>query len=619
MNGSVEAIYAMLHEVRREVLLELKGQHEVVNEILSRLTPKTAFSASGLASAPAKAFRPVQSHTPKGLMMIEEDKVASPKSPHSSPPSSPKECEAVANKSSDAMEKKGHGSGNRHSITSVTGPENGDRRSRRNSGRNAAGRLFSTFSHYDLALQDVAERVEGVRNRLTFGESSGFSITSQKMPLVQKIVHTHAFDVFCAVVVMSNSVFLGIEVQLSIQDPGELPQYMQIVTFSYAGFFLLELLLRVMADGLQIFCNDDWIWGWLDLFVVTISIWEVVADVILVLEGNGSGQNSSVEGVSSLRALRIVRITRIIRVARLMRVFRFVMAFRTLITSIAFTLKSLFWALMLLFVIVYVFAVLFAQVVNDYVADPANPELPPDEFEKSQQYFSSLVDTMISLFMCIANGVNWENVVAPLKVISPAWTLLFVFYISFTQFAVLNVVTGVFCQSAIESAQNDHATMVQSILKNKEMHIAKIQALFNQLGTENTGVITFNNFTEKINTPGVRAYFELLGLDVWDAWSFFKMLDMDDSGDVEVEEFLMGCLRTRGSAKGIDVGKLIHDQTWLIKNQGKFAHYVEQEMQGLNSKMNDLAGICKTLLLETEHPLHMSMGVSDYKGHHHGH
>ena len=28
---------------------------------------------------------------------------------------------------------------------------------------------------------------------------------------------------------------------------------------------------------------------------------------------------------------------------------------------------------------------------------------------------------------------------------------------------------------------------------------------------------------------------------VWDAWTFFKLLDMDSGGAVEVEEFLMGC------------------------------------------------------------------------------
>ena len=68
-------------------------------------------------------------------------------------------------------------------------------------------------------------------------------------------------------------------------------------------------------------------------------------------------------------------------------------------------------------------------------------------------------------------------------------------------------------------------------------------------------------------------YFQTLGLDVWDAWSFFKLLDKDSGGAVEVEEFLMGCLRLRGQATAMDVGKIINDQTWLIKNQGILATF----------------------------------------------
>ena len=36
--------------------------------------------------------------------------------------------------------------------------------------------------------------------------------------------------------------------------------------------------------------------------------------------------------------------------------------------------------------------------------------------------------------------------------------------------------------------------------------------------------------------------------------------DDDVGGAIEVEEFLMGCLRLRGSARAMDMAKLCHDQ-----------------------------------------------------------
>ena len=41
------------------------------------------------------------------------------------------------------------------------------------------------------------------------------------------------------------------------------------------------------------------------------------------------------------------------------------------------------------------------------------------------------------------------------------------------------------------------------------------------------GVITFAMLGEQLETPDVRQYFETLGLDVWDAWSFSKLVDSD--------------------------------------------------------------------------------------------
>ena len=90
------------------------------------------------------------------------------------------------------------------------------------------------------------------------------------------------------------------------------------------------------------------------------------------------------------------------------------------------------------------------------------------------------------------------------------------------------------------------------------------------MGAEEAGGITFGMFEEKINSQAVREYFETLGLDVWDPWSFFKLLDSDGGGFVEIEEFFLGCLRFSGAARAMDVGKLIQDQTWLIRSQGRF-------------------------------------------------
>mgnify|MGYP002803551089 FL=1 len=456
--------------------------------------------------------------------------------------------------------------------------------------KTSEAKIFSTFTKSDLSRQDVSATVDGEFSRERFANIKNSRVGAAARntgDLVGKVVRHPGFDGFFSLVVILNSVFIGFEVEFSIQTPPVRSEFMQVCQYSFTGLFALELLLRIVAFGCGLFWSDDWMWAILDVFIVLTSFWEIVVEVA---NSQGGVQMESIAGVSSLKAFRIIRITRILKTVQLVRVMRFVVALRTLVTSIFHTLKSLVWALVLLSLIVYVFAVLFTQAVNDFVNDPElHPKLSSQESEASRVYYGSLVSTMLSLFMSITGGVSWEEVLVPLYTISYAWVVIYVFYISFTYFAVLNVVTGVFCQSAIDSAQNDHVTMMHAILANKESHLQKVKDLFNRLGAEKSGSITYLMFEEKINSPEVREYFQSLGLDVWDAWSFFKMLDLDESGAVDMDEFLMGCLRVRGQARAIDITKIIHDQTWQIKNQGKFQTYVEVELAHIKDSLLSLA------------------------------
>ncbi|CAE7362994.1 scn4ab, partial [Symbiodinium natans] len=150
----------------------------------------------------------------------------------------------------------------------------------------------------------------------------------------------------------------------------------QVMQYTYTLFFLIELVLRIGAYGRSFFCGADWAWGWLDFLIVTSSLWELGIDVAFLIQ-----QDDQLQGIgnsSALRAVRIIRITRMLKTLRLLRIFRFIVALRTLVTSIISTLKNLFWALMLLGIIIYAFAILFCQAVRSHVSDPTMTPLPEE-------------------------------------------------------------------------------------------------------------------------------------------------------------------------------------------------------------------------------------------------
>ncbi|CAE7807866.1 para [Symbiodinium sp. CCMP2592] len=176
------------------------------------------------------------------------------------------------------------------------------------------------------------------------------------------------------------------------------------------------------------------------------------------------------------------------------------------------------------------------------------------------------------------------------------------FFIAFTYFAVLNVLTAVFCQTAIESAQNDQTTMVHTMISNKNAILAKLQSLFYEIGSDgcDRGQLTLGAFETKMKNPEVHDFLESLGLNVWDAWSFFKLLDADGGGAVDIEEFFQGCLRHRGAARSMDVGKIIQDQEWIIHNQGKFQVLVQDDLAFVKEKLLTLAELLRSESSESD-------------------
>eukprot|EP00439_Symbiodinium_sp_Y106_P023795 s3983_g2.t3 len=449
-------------------------------------------------------------------------------------------------------------------------------------------KILRTYTDEDLDRQ-VASRT--YHEQLAEQVAIGF----QKMQMhtdscIKRIAQHDAFEFFFAMVVVSNAVFIGVDVQHTISHPGPRPLSYRVTQYIYTALFLFELMIRVGAQKWKYCSAEDWQWKCLDVFVVLTSLWEVAVDVITaIFEGQQSIE--AIQGLRNLKSFRIIRLTRLLRAVQFVRIFRFVMALRMLVDSIFSTLKSLFWALIRLCLVIYVFAVMFADAVNDYNNDTLVEQLSAKDFEATQLYWASLPDSMLTLFMSITGGVSWVEVLRPLQAISIFWSYCFLFFVSFTYFAVLNVLTAVFCQTAIESAQNDQATMVQTMLDSKEAILDKLKALFYEIdveedaGKKHAGSLTVTMFEEKMRNPDVHNFFESLGLDVWDAWSFFKLLDADGGGAVDTDEFFQGCLRFRGPARSMDVGKLIQDQKWMIHNQGKFQEYVQDELAQVKEKL----------------------------------
>jgi hypothetical protein len=179
------------------------------------------------------------------------------------------------------------------------------------------------------------------------------------------------------------------------------------------------------------------------------------------------------------------------------------------------------------------------------------------------RYVAALRTLLLSMFH--TGGISWHDATKQLAVISGALEWLFVLYIGFTVFAVLNVVTGVFCNTAIEAAQRDPEIIADSLSTNKQAQLDQMVELFEALDLDKSGNISLEELGALVNDFNIQTKLASLNLDVNDAWTLFSLIDRDKQNVIEIEEFVAGCMQLKGANKQIDMLKMIYDVRAVLK------------------------------------------------------
>mmetsp|Transcript_8158 Transcript_8158/g.19463 ORF Transcript_8158/g.19463 Transcript_8158/m.19463 type:complete len:637 (-) Transcript_8158:3-1913(-) len=368
-------------------------------------------------------------------------------------------------------------------------------------------------------------------------------------------VKSGLFEAFFGFIIVTNSVFIAAQIEMASVTPGAAqPEVFFILATIYTWFFTVELVLRFLAGGPRILCEEEWAWLLLDIVVVASSLMEFILEMMLRAEVGSNTQQANVS--TSMRLVRVLRVAKITRAIRIVRLVKFIRSLKTLLYCIGRTLRAMLWSGVLLILIMFLFSLVFTDVCTESVA-----ALSETQLKDSYLYFrfGSLEDSMHTLFASITGGLTWSEVSDALAEVDGIWRLVFEAYIAFCLFAVLNVMTGVFCQSAIESAERDHELILQNVAQEKQKYFRAVRRLFSQLDRNEDGGITVKEFKAAMRDPSLLAVFDALEINAGDAWALFTQLDRDGDCEVSVEEFLEGCMLLKGPARSIDVVSIKRD------------------------------------------------------------
>jgi len=350
------------------------------------------------------------------------------------------------------------------------------------------------------------------------------------------LVRHQYFDYAVCAVIALNAASIGVQTDYVAQHHTDnLPSSHRAVDITFCVLFTAELLLRLYVHGLRFFYQHGWQWNYFDAALV---LQQLVEEVLTLTQ-----QSSDIINLSFARVLRILRLVRVMRLVRILRLIR---ELRMLVTSISSSLKSLGWTILLLILLIYTVSLYLTQMVTERIMTH-NPDIYNEHIDNLNLFYGSVLRTMLSLFESVSGGVDWDVLVRPLsEEISPLVAVVLTLYIAFTTLAMLNVVTGVFVESVLLSAKMDKDHML----------VSNARELFKAVHGD---AMSLEFFESKVDTKEMQEFFRGIDVDPSEARGIFRLLDIDNDGEVDAEEFLSGCIRLRGPAKALETATLIHE------------------------------------------------------------
>lgn len=372
-----------------------------------------------------------------------------------------------------------------------------------------------------------------------------------------RFAQSPCYEVTQAVMIVLNAMFViwetqrraVVAVEANTEDLKDV-EYFEKAASVFSLLFLGDLLFRMLVERWLVFGSQEWGWNIFDIFVCCTMVLESMVHHIV------PGQSTWRRFLRQFSMLRILRLLRVIRAVRSVRVIRFIRELRLMVFSLTSSLRSLAWSMVLMLIILLVFGVFFTDGTIAYCM--RYDVITAESSASLRKYFGTVPASTLSLFMAMSGGEDWATILAALEPLPTEYTFLFLGFISFAILALLNVVSAVFINAALQRSNNDRELAVQQELESKDELITLVQQVFIELDTNQSGSLSIDEFEKHIEDEKIQAYLRSRQMDIGQVRTLFALLDVDETGDVDMDEFVQGVLRLKGGATSMDLAVLTY-------------------------------------------------------------
>lgn len=214
------------------------------------------------------------------------------------------------------------------------------------------------------------------------------------------------FEIFVILVILMSALVIGAS---TYDVPPPIHKVIRVLDVMITLFFLLELLVRLLADGsLKRFFSQGW--NWFDVIIVVASL--------IPIDGS-----------------QMVLLGRLLRVFRVLRLVSVVPELRLLLGAFLLAIPRLGYVSLLMFILFYIYAAagsLFFHAIN-------------------VQLWGNISIAMLTLFR-VATFEDWTDVMYETMSVYPLSWFYYLTFIFLVAFVFLNMMIGI----VVETLQREH-------------------------------------------------------------------------------------------------------------------------------------------------------------------
>jgi len=359
------------------------------------------------------------------------------------------------------------------------------------------------------------------------------------------------------IVVVANSLAMGVAIDNEPDNPA-----WGVLELIFALFYLAEFFYKTRVMGVKgYFLGPDCWWNAFDFFCLILSF----VDVLLFFLLAAGVVNFSIGSASMIKVARLARLLRLVKTLH----YEVFNELRLIILGIFSGLRVLFWAIFLLFAIIYVFGIAMATIAD------------------SQDEFSSLPASMFTIFRCFTEGcAAYDGTPLPERLrrttfqdFGGIFMISYILVFMLVSVGVFNLIMAVFLDNVVREQTLRKQKELSETASNAEVNLKRVVAEilceeeeldlfpeeFDRLDLPHQSkvlgkmlakidvTVTRDRFETWLDREAFTQVLEAISVDTSIRTQLFDILDADSGGLLSIDELLSGLMSLRGDVTKGDI------------------------------------------------------------------